>query len=94
MQQCIGATRLHSTFLLPSLPRLIELCIAPIRADGLTTIAAWEGLAALAIAVVPSLLALIGAARSGVRVLVTAAGRRRSRSDGTDIGIGAVRRWR
>jgi hypothetical protein len=67
-------------FVLPSLPRLIELCVAPIRADGLTTFAAWQGLAALAIAVVPSLLALMGAVRSGVRVVATATRRRRGRS--------------
>ncbi|WP_238011226.1 hypothetical protein KZZ52_57250 [Dactylosporangium sp. AC04546] len=66
------------TFALPSLRFLIELCVAPIRADGLTTPAAWAGLAALAIAVVPSLLALAGAARSGYRVVLTALRRRRS----------------
>jgi putative peptide zinc metalloprotease protein len=66
------------TFVLPSLRYLIELCVAPIRADSLTTPAAWAGLAALAIAVVPSLLALAGAARSGYRVLLTAARRRRN----------------
>lgn len=64
-------------FVLPSLPHLIGLCLAPIRADGLTTPAAWEGAAALAVAVVPSLLALAGAIRSGIRVLATAARRRR-----------------
>jgi len=64
-------------FVLPSLPHLIGLCVAPIRADGLTTAAAWEGAAALVIAVVPSLLALIGAIRSGVRVTATAIRRRR-----------------
>jgi putative peptide zinc metalloprotease protein len=63
-------------FLLPSLPHMIELCVAPIRADGLTTLAAWEGAAALAVAVVPSTLAMVGAARSGLRVVVTAARRR------------------
>jgi len=67
-------------FVLPSLPHLIGLCIAPIRADGLTTPRAWEGAAALAVAVVPSLLALAGAIRSGVRVMVTAARRRRPAS--------------
>ncbi|RZU49459.1 hypothetical protein EV385_1209 [Krasilnikovia cinnamomea] len=64
-------------FVLPSLPHLIELCVAPIRADGLTTLAAWQGLAALAISVVPMLWALSGAIRSGVRVVATAAARRR-----------------
>jgi hypothetical protein len=64
-------------FVLPSLPHVVELCVAPIRADGLTTFAAWQGAAALAIAVVPSSLALVGAARSGVRVVATAARRRR-----------------
>jgi hypothetical protein len=64
-------------FVLPSLPHLVTLCIAPIRADGLTTLAAWEGAAALAVAVIPSLLALAGAVRSGVRVLTTAIRRRR-----------------
>jgi hypothetical protein len=39
-----------------------SLCLAPIRADGLTTLAAWKGLAALTIAVIPSALAIIGAA--------------------------------
>jgi putative peptide zinc metalloprotease protein len=65
-------------FVLPSLPHLVSLCVAPIRADGLTTLAAWEGLAALAVAVVPSLLAVVGAVRSGVRVISAAARRRRS----------------
>ena len=63
-------------FLLPSLPHMVALCVAPIRADGFTTLAAWEGAAALAVAVVPSLFALVGAVRSGVRVITTA-GRRR-----------------
>ena len=67
-------------FLLPSLPHMIELCVAPIRADGLTTLAAWEGAAALTVAVVPSLFALAGATRSGLRVLTTLH-RRRSRPD-------------
>jgi putative peptide zinc metalloprotease protein len=70
-------------FVLPSLPHLIGLCVTPIRADGLTTVAAWQGAAALAIAVVPSLLALAGAVRSGVRVLAAAA-RRRDRRNGAD----------
>ena len=64
-------------FLLPSLPHMVALCLAPIRADGFTTLAAWEGGAALAVAVVPSLLALVGAARSGLRVITTAIRRRR-----------------
>ncbi|BFU43180.1 hypothetical protein [Krasilnikovia sp. MM14-A1004] len=64
-------------FVLPSLPHLIELCVAPIRADGLTTLAAWQGLAALAISVVPMLWALAGAIRSGLRVIATAVARRR-----------------
>jgi putative peptide zinc metalloprotease protein len=59
-------------FLLPGLPHLVGLCVAPIRADGLTTLAAWEGLAALAVAVVPSTLALVGALRGGWRVAVRA----------------------
>lgn len=63
-------------FVLPGLPHLISLCVAPIRADGLTTLAAWEGLAALAIAVIPSALAIFGAVRSGLRVMSTAARRR------------------
>jgi hypothetical protein len=63
-------------FVLPSLPHLVTLCVTPIRADGLTTLAAWEGAAALAVAVVPSLLALIGGIRSGIRVLTTAIRRR------------------
>jgi hypothetical protein len=67
-----------ATFALPGMVYLIRLCIAPIRAGGLGTAAAWAGLAALLIAVVPSLLALLGAARSGLRVLRTAAARRRS----------------
>jgi putative peptide zinc metalloprotease protein len=71
-------------FLLPSLPHMIELCVAPIRADGLTTLAAWEGAAALTIAVVPSLLALIGAVRSGLRVLATLTRRRLSGADDPD----------
>ena len=66
-------------FVLPSLPHLIGLCVAPIRADGMTTLPAWEGAAALAVAVVPSLLALAGAIRSGLRVLATAARARRLR---------------
>jgi hypothetical protein len=70
-------------FVLPSLPHLIGLCVAPIRADGLSTLAAWEGAAALAVAIVPSLFALAGAVRSGVRVL-TAAARRRERRNGAD----------
>jgi putative peptide zinc metalloprotease protein len=65
-------------FVLPSVPHLIGLCVDPIRADGLTTLAAWEGLAALGIAVVPSTLAIVGAVRSGVRV-ISAAVRRRHR---------------
>lgn len=65
-------------FLLPSLPHMIELCVAPIRTDGLTTLAAWEGAAALTVAVVPSLLALVGAVRSGLRVLTAFLGRRRA----------------
>ncbi len=69
-------------FLLPSLPHLISLCVAPIRADGLTTLAAWEGLAALAVAVVPSVLAIVAAARSGVRVLSAALRRAAATSDG------------
>jgi putative peptide zinc metalloprotease protein len=64
-------------FVLPSLPHVLHLCLDPIRADGLTTLAAWQGAAALAIAVVPSLLALLGAARSGVRLVTTAIRRRR-----------------
>jgi hypothetical protein len=66
-------------FVLPSVPHLIGLCVAPIRADGLRTLAAWEGLAALAVAVVPSSLALLGAARGGWRVLRTAVRRRTAR---------------
>lgn len=38
----------------------IGLCLTPIRADGLSTLAAWQGAAALAIAVVPSVFALGG----------------------------------
>jgi putative peptide zinc metalloprotease protein len=64
-------------FMLPSLPHLVELCVAPIRRDGLTTLAAWQGLTALVIAVVPSGLALAGALRSGVRVLAAAIARAR-----------------
>lgn len=66
-------------FALPSLPRLVELCVAPIRADGLRTAAAWEGLAALLVAVVPALWALSGAVRSGLRVAGGFARRRRDR---------------
>ncbi|BCJ40650.1 hypothetical protein GCM10010168_73620 [Actinoplanes ianthinogenes] len=66
------------TIVLPSLPHLVEMCVAPIRADGLTTVAAWQGAVALVIAVVPSVLALGGAVRSGVRVLVRASGARRA----------------
>jgi putative peptide zinc metalloprotease protein len=65
-------------FVLPSVPHLVGLCVAPIRADGLRTLAAWGGLAALTVAVVPSSLALLGAARGGWRVLTTAVRRRRS----------------
>ncbi|WP_433615229.1 hypothetical protein ACQP2P_10950 [Dactylosporangium sp. CA-139114] len=54
-----------ATFVLPGLPHLVALCVAPIRADGLTTAAAWEGLAALTVAVIPSALALFGAIRGG-----------------------------
>jgi hypothetical protein len=56
-------------FMLPALPHLVGLCVAPVRADGLTTLAAWEGLAALAIAALPSALAIAGAARGGWRVV-------------------------
>ncbi|GAA2348834.1 hypothetical protein [Dactylosporangium salmoneum] len=73
-----------AAFAVPGTLYLIRLCVAPIRAGGLGTAAAWAGLAALAIAVVPSLLALLGAARSGLRVLRTATTRRRvRRSAGT-----------
>ncbi|MER7277691.1 hypothetical protein ABT369_24950 [Dactylosporangium sp. NPDC000244] len=68
-----------ATFAVPGTLYLIRLCLAPIRAGGLGTAAAWAGLAALAIAVVPSLLALLGAARSGLRVLRTATMRRQAR---------------
>ncbi|WP_432843489.1 hypothetical protein [Dactylosporangium sp. CA-092794] len=64
------------TFVLPGLPHLVALCVAPIRADGLTTVAAWEGLAALAVAVLPTALAISGAVRSGLRVIATAVRRR------------------
>ncbi|GAA3234501.1 hypothetical protein ACFO1B_24035 [Dactylosporangium siamense] len=60
------------------MPHLVGLCVAPIRADGLRTLAAWKGLAALAVAVAPSSLALLGAARGGWRILSTAARRRRT----------------
>ncbi|MEH0981760.1 hypothetical protein [Micromonospora sp. CPCC 205556] len=66
------------------MPHLLAWCLDPIRADGLTNPAAWQGAAALAIAVVPSLLALVGAARSGVRVVATAA-RRRARPAGAQL---------
>lgn len=56
-------------FLLPSLPHSVALCVAPIRADGLTTPAAWAGVAALVVSVVPTAIALFGAARSGYRVI-------------------------
>jgi hypothetical protein len=69
-------------FVLPGLPHLVGLCVAPIRADGLTTLPAWEGLAALTIAVVPSSLAIFGAARGGWRVLAAAARRRRRTNSG------------
>ncbi|GAA3456569.1 hypothetical protein GCM10018962_84030 [Dactylosporangium matsuzakiense] len=59
-------------FVLPALPHLVGLCIAPIRADGLTTLAAWEGLAALAVAALPSALAIAGAVRGAWRVLFRA----------------------
>ena len=68
-------------FVLPSMPHLVGLRVAPIRADGLHTLAAWEGLAALAVAVVPSSLALLGAACGGWRILSTAV-RRRSGTSG------------
>jgi putative peptide zinc metalloprotease protein len=63
-------------FALPALFRVLDLCLTPIRAHGLTTVAAWEGAAALLIAFLPSTLTLFGAARSGVRVLRTALTRR------------------
>jgi putative peptide zinc metalloprotease protein len=72
-------------FVLPSVPHLVGLCVEPIRADGLRTLAAWEGLAALAVAVVPSSLALLGAARGGWRVLSTAV-RRRTNASGARAG--------
>lgn len=68
------------SFVLPSLPHLIGLCLAPIRADGLTTLAAWQGAAALAIAVVPSVFALGAAVRSAVRVTSGAVRRRRTQA--------------
>ncbi|WP_433614684.1 hypothetical protein ACQP2P_09240 [Dactylosporangium sp. CA-139114] len=68
-----------ATFAVPGTLYLVRLCLAPIRTGGLGTAAAWAGLAALLIAVVPSLLALLGAARSGLRVLRTATMRRRAR---------------
>jgi putative peptide zinc metalloprotease protein len=63
-------------FGLPAMFRVLDLCLTPIRAHGLTTVAAWEGAAALLIAFLPSALTLFGAARSGVRVLRTALTRR------------------
>jgi putative peptide zinc metalloprotease protein len=63
-------------FALPAMFRVLDLCLTPIRAHGLTTVAAWEGAVALLIAFLPSVLTLFGAARSGVRVLRTAWTRR------------------
>jgi putative peptide zinc metalloprotease protein len=63
-------------FGLPALLQVLDLCLTPIRAHGLTTVDAWEGAAALLIAFLPSVLTLFGAARSGVRVLRTALTRR------------------
>ncbi|MEV6924512.1 hypothetical protein AB0M46_08380 [Dactylosporangium sp. NPDC051485] len=75
-----------AAFAVPGILYLIRLCVAPIRAGGLGTAAAWAGLAALVIAVVPATLALLGAARSGLRVLRTAMTRRRvRRSPGTQL---------
>lgn len=59
-------------FVLPAMLRVLDLCLTPIRAHGLTTVAAWEGAVALLITFLPSALTLFGAARSGVRVLWTA----------------------
>jgi putative peptide zinc metalloprotease protein len=63
-------------FVLPAMVRVLDLCLRPIRAHGLTTVAAWEGALALLIAFLPTALTLFGAARSGVRVLHTALTRR------------------
>jgi putative peptide zinc metalloprotease protein len=68
-------------FALPALFRVLDLCLTPIRAHGLTTVAAWEGAAALLIAFLPSVLTLAGATRSGLRVLRRALLRDHERSE-------------
>jgi hypothetical protein len=56
-------------YAVPGLIAVLKLCVAPIRAHGLTTLSAWAGIVALLLVVVPSVITLTGAVRSGVAVL-------------------------
>ncbi|SCG40067.1 hypothetical protein [Micromonospora coxensis] len=63
-------------FGIPGSLRILGMAIGAIRDPGLTTLAGWSGVAALVFVFLPASLALGGAARSGLRLLRTAARRR------------------